>query len=92
MSLLQPRWKPFGRDAFLPMMRWVLATGQAQGSLVAALHNLAGLYRKRAKFQAEKLYVFLPMILLIVIGATATLFYGLALFVPLASMLRELSI
>jgi type II secretory pathway component PulF len=80
-----------GRDAFLPMLRWVLATGQAQGSLVAALHNLASLYRKRAKFQAEKMYVFLPLLLLIVIGASATLFYGLALFIPLTTMLRGLS-
>ncbi len=81
-----------GRDAFLPMLRWVLATGQAQGSLVAALHNLSVLYRKRARFQAEKLYVFLPLLLLIVIGASATLFYGLALFIPLTTMLRELSV
>ncbi len=49
---------------FLPMLRWVLATGQEQGSLVAALHNLADLYRKRANYQAEKLYVFLPTILI----------------------------
>ncbi len=44
-------------QSFLPMLRWVLATGQEQGSLVAALHNLADLYRKRANYQAEKLYV-----------------------------------
>ncbi len=80
------------RAAFLPMLRWTLATGQAQGSLVAALHNLAVHYSKRAKFQAEKLYVFLPLILLIVIGATTTLFYGLTLFVPMTSLLRELSV
>jgi general secretion pathway protein F len=81
-----------GRGAFLPMLRWVLATGQAQGSLVAALNNLATLYRKRARFQAEKLYVFLPLLLLIVIGASATLIYGLALFLPLTTILQELSV
>jgi general secretion pathway protein F len=81
-----------GRRAFLPMLRWVLATGQAQGSLVAALHNLADLYRKRARFQAEKLYVFLPVLLLIAIGASATLIYGLALFIPLTTLLRGLSL
>ena len=27
---------------FLPMLRWVLATGQEQGSLSGGLHNLAG--------------------------------------------------
>jgi len=77
---------------FLPMLRWVLATGQQQGSLVAALHNLADLYRKRAKYQAEKLAVFLPTILMLVIGASVTMLYGLALFLPLINILRELTV
>ena len=80
------------RGTFLPMMRWVLATGQEQGSLVAALHNLADVYRKRAAYQADKLSVFLPTILMIAIGASATLFYGLALFIPLTNLLRELTV
>lgn len=79
------------RRTFLPMMRWVLATGQEQGSLVVALRNLASVYRARAKYQADKLSVFLPTILMVVIGASATLGYGLALFIPLSNMLRELS-
>jgi general secretion pathway protein F len=80
------------RGAFLPLLRWVLATGQVQGSLVQALENVANLYRKRAKFQAEKLYVFLPTLLLLIVGGAAALFYGLSLFVPLTNMLRELSV
>ena len=80
------------RGTFLPMMRWVLATGQEQGSLVAALHNLAEVYRKRATYQADKLSVFLPTVLMIAIGASATLFYGLALFIPLTNLLRELTL
>ena len=78
--------------AFLPMLRWVLATGQQQGSLVAALHNLGDLYRKCAKFQAGKLAVFLPTILMFAIGGSVTLLYGLALFLPVISMLRELAV
>ncbi len=78
--------------AFLPLLRWVLATGQVQGSLVNALENVADLYRKRAKFQAEKLYVFLPTLLLLLIGGAAALLYGLSLFVPLTNMLHELSV
>ena len=56
-----------------------------------SLHNLADVYRRRAHYQAEKLAVFLPTILMIAIGASATLFYCLALFVPLANMLRQLT-
>jgi general secretion pathway protein F len=77
--------------AILPMLRWVLATGQDQGSLVAGLRHLTDLYRKRAVYQAEKLYVFLPLVLLIAIGAGATLLYALALFIPVIEMLRELT-
>ncbi len=36
--------------------------------------------------------MFLPTILMIAIGAGATLFYGLALFIPLTNMLRELTL
>src|SRR5262249_22327231 len=79
------------RHAFLPLLRWVLATGQVQGSLVKALENVAELYRKRAKFQAEKLYVFLPTLLLLLIGGAAALLYGLALFVPATNLLRQLT-
>jgi general secretion pathway protein F len=74
------------------MLRWVLATGQQQGSLVTALHNLADLYRKRAKYQAEKLSVFLPTILMLAIGASVTMLYGLALVLPLVNILRELTV
>ncbi len=74
--------------AFLPMLRWVLATGQEQGSLVSALRTLADLYRKRAQFQAQKLSVFLPTILMVAIGASATYLYALALFMPLVNLLQ----
>jgi general secretion pathway protein F len=79
------------RRAFLPMLRWVLATGQEQGSLVQALKNQTDFYRKRAAYQAEKLNVFLPTILMIALGASATLLYGLAIFLPVVTMLRQLT-
>ena len=36
--------------------------------------------------------MFLPVILMIAIGAGATLFYALALFIPLTDLLRELTL
>ncbi len=77
--------------AFRPLLRWTMAGTANQGSLVASLRNLAPMYRKRGTFQAEKLQVFLPTLLMLVLGGSATLFYALTLFVPLASMLRGLS-
>ena len=58
------------RDAFLAHAALGPGDWAGPGSLVAALHDLAVHYRKRARFQAEKLSVFLPLILLIVIGAS----------------------
>lgn len=77
--------------AFRPLLRWTLAAGQEQGSLPLSLRNLAPMYRKRGLFQAEKLQVFLPTLLMFTIGGSATLAYGLALFLPLTTLLRGLA-
>ncbi|MGC8642589.1 MAG: type II secretion system F family protein [Isosphaeraceae bacterium] len=77
--------------AFRPLLRWTLAAGSEQGTLVQSLHNLAPMYRKRGLFQAEKLQVFLPTLLMLAIGGSATLLYGLTLFVPLTTLLRGLA-
>jgi general secretion pathway protein F len=79
------------KESFRPLLRWALAAGKEQGSLVVSLRNLAPMYRKRGTFQAEKLQLFLPTILMIAIGASATLLYAVTLFVPLAGMLRGLA-
>jgi type II secretory pathway component PulF len=76
---------------FPPMLRWVLTSGQVQGSLVESLRELATLYRRRAEFESEKLKVLLPTILMVGIGASAVLFYGVSLFAPFINMLYQLS-
>jgi general secretion pathway protein F len=75
---------------FSPLLRWILANDQ-QGSIVEALRNLAPMYRRRAAFRAEKLRLFLPSIVMILVGASATLLYALTLFLPLTSMLERLA-
>ncbi len=74
-----------------PMLRWLLANGWRQSSLPTSLRQIAGIYRKRAFQQAEKLRIMLPTMMLIGIGMTATLLYGLALFLPLTALLRGIS-
>ena len=76
--------------AFSPLLRWILANDQ-QGSIVEALRNLAPMYRRRAAYRAEKLRLFLPSIVMILVGASATLLYALMLFLPLTSMLDRLA-
>jgi hypothetical protein len=48
-------------------------------------------YRSLARFQSEKIRVFLPTILLFGVGGTATLLYALTLFIPLTTLWHGLS-
>ncbi len=65
--------------------------GRSKARCHARLRNLAGHYRKRGKYLAEKLSVFLPTVIMVVIGACAALFYALALFIPIINLLGQLS-
>jgi general secretion pathway protein F len=80
-----------GRGSFPPLLRWLLATAPAQVQLASGLRQLSARYRSRARHQAEKIQVLLPGVLLIGLGASATLLYALALFVPLSSLWTGLS-
>jgi len=77
-------------EAFSPLMRWVLGNDK-QGSIIEALRNLAPMYRKRAAYRAAKLRLFFPSIVMILVGASATLLYSLTLFLPLTGMLNRLA-
>ncbi|MCA1684702.1 MAG: type II secretion system F family protein, partial [Planctomycetia bacterium] len=80
-----------GSRGFPPLLGWLLATAPRQNDMVTALRQLATRYRSYAHFQAEKIRVFLPTILLFGIGATATVLYALALFVPLTTLWTSLA-
>jgi type II secretory pathway component PulF len=79
-----------GPSALPPLLRWLIATGQEQGMLVSALRHAAQVYRRRAIDQAELIRVFLPTVLLFVLGGTATLVLALSLFLPMTSLLKGL--
>jgi type II secretory pathway component PulF len=74
-----------------PLLRWLIATGRQPETLVPALRHAAQTYRRRAILLAEFVRVFLPVILLFAIGVTATLLYGLTLFVPFSAILNSLA-
>jgi general secretion pathway protein F len=80
-----------GPSDFPPLLHWLLATATHQADFPATLRQMAARYRSLARFQADKLRVLLPMILLCAIGGTATLLYTLALFVPLTSLWNGLT-
>jgi type II secretory pathway component PulF len=78
--------------ALPPLLGWLLATGQNQAGLAGSLRAMAAIYRKQAEHQAEKIRVYLPIVLLVGIGLSATLLFGLALFLPFTSLLKDLAI
>lgn len=79
------------QGAIPPLLCWLLVTGSAHARLAEALRQLAAGYRKRAGEQEEKIRMFLGAIVLVVVGVSATLLYGLTLFVPLTSLLQGLA-
>ena len=81
-----------GARGIPPLLRWILISGQGQGRLADSLGQIATIYRKRALYQAEKLKVFLPTLMLLAIGVTATLLYALTFFIPMSELLRGLAV
>jgi general secretion pathway protein F len=79
-------------DVFPPLLRWMMITGQRQGTLVSALRHAASTYRRRALSRAEMIRAALPVLLMLLIGVSATLVFALTLFLPMTSMLDGLSL
>ena len=75
-----------------PLLRWLIVSGEEQGSLAPALRHAAETYRRRALNSADVIRSFLPTALTLFIGATAVAVFALLLFVPFSALLRELSI
>ena len=76
---------------FPPFLRWALWHSETTIGRDRALRMAAGIYRQSAQRRADRLRLFAPMIVGIVLGGGVTLLYGLALFVPVAQMLRALA-
>jgi general secretion pathway protein F len=80
------------RGAFPPLLEWLLARGPREDDLVGSLRQMAGRYRSTARYRSETMRVLLPTVLLFGIGASATLLYALALFVPLSTLWSDLAL
>ncbi len=80
-----------GPSTFPPMLRWTLASGPAGGPMEDPLRHLADLYRRRARFRAERIAVFVPLVLTLGLGTVVAAAYALAVFLPVVELLRGLS-
>ena len=82
-----PRGK---RGVFPPFLRWLLAGRANRPHLADTLRQTADSYRRRAERLDERLRIFLPVVLSLVIGGTAVVLYALSVMVPWYTMLVEL--
>ncbi len=80
-----------GPSAFPPMLRWTLASGPAGGPMQDPLRHLADLYRRRGRFRAERIAVFVPLLLTLGMGSAVAAVYALAVFLPVIELLQGLS-
>jgi len=76
---------------FPPLLRWLIATGHNQRMLVGLLKHSAEIYRGRALRRSQWLRIYLPVVLTVAIGGTATLLYALTVFVPITNLLQKLA-
>lgn len=74
-----------------PMLRWVMSAGASQGQIVQPLQQAAASYRRRVLDRASQMRATLPVVLLLVIGASTTFFYAMMLFLPWSTLLRDLA-
>ena len=74
-----------------PMLRWLIVNGPRQGGLPESLRLAARTYHQRALDRAELIRGVMPTLLLIVIGGSAALLYGLTLFIPFTDLLEDLA-
>lgn len=76
---------------FPPMLAWLLLGPGVGGSLEGPLRQAADGYRRRAILQADLVRVFVPIVATVAVGLLTCLLYVVVLFVPLTTLLEQLS-
>jgi general secretion pathway protein F len=76
---------------FPPFLRWALLESEATTGRPAALRMAARWYRAAAQRRIDRIRAVAPLVACVVIGGGAVLLYGLALFIPVVEMFRQLT-
>lgn len=74
-----------------PFLRWALFRSEPLMGRAGALRLAADLYFESAQRRIARLRIAMPIVLSVLLGGSVTLLYGLALFVPLAHLLRTIA-
>jgi type II secretory pathway component PulF len=78
--------------AFPPFMRWALLGAEPAVNRTRALEMAADVYRQSAARRSERVRVVAPILTCVLLGGSAVLLYGLALFVPVVELLESLAL
>jgi type II secretory pathway component PulF len=76
---------------FPPFLRWALLHSEATTGRERALEIATTIYRDSAARRSERLRTLAPIVILVLVGGTVTLLYGMALFVPFVEMLHTIA-
>ncbi len=76
---------------FPPLLGWLLTTSQPATELSQALSRTAAAYRERAARVAGWTAIYLPILLTVLFGGTATLVQALATFGPIWRLMYDLA-
>lgn len=80
-----------GLSSIPPYLKWTLSSSSSPEGLVKSLRQVSRFYRQRAKEWMEFLRIFLPPLMVVLIGGSATALYALSVFLPIIHTLDKLS-
>jgi type II secretory pathway component PulF len=84
--------QPQSRSHFPPFLRWALFESEPTIVRHRALSMAASLYHQASIHSMRRARIVAPILLLVAIGGSVTLLYGLALFVPVVQMLKAIAL
>ena len=76
---------------FPPLVAWLVCAGTARQTFTSIARHAADTYRRRALRDVQWLRDFLPIWLLLAIGATVATVYCCTLFIPFSQLMQALS-
>lgn len=76
---------------FSRLLQWMMSSGAAAGELSDAMRRAGEMSLKRAWWRLEWLKRAFPALVLVVIGGSVAMVYGLAVFLPLSELIERLT-
>lgn len=83
--------KAAAQSGLPPMVLWGIGSHRPKGGVTEALRHAADSYRRRARHQADRARVFLPVVMTLAVSGASTLIFALIVFVPWVTLMKKLA-